>query len=119
MARNDRHPPRSYDDIVRRTVPDPDSSFRPTPQQIAEAGEEHRERRMAAQMTSDEHELYGRVASVLLGEESLGEIGFELDGRRVILHGSVPDAAALRRVERLAETIDGIDEIENRIVVRA
>ncbi|HEU0033350.1 MAG TPA: BON domain-containing protein [Kofleriaceae bacterium] len=104
---------------MRATVPDPDSSFRPTHEQEAESGEEFRSGRMAAQMTADEQELYARVASVLLGEESLGDIGFEVDRDRLILHGSVRDAAALRRIERLVEDIDGVRSIDNRIVVDA
>jgi hypothetical protein len=117
MATRDRKIPRSYDEILRRTVVDPDSSFRPSEHQVAEADEQFRHDRLRAQMTDQERVLYANVAEVVLGAAHVEEIGFEIDRGTVILHGSVRDPAALVRIEDRVRAIDGVEEVVNRIVV--
>jgi hypothetical protein len=107
--------PRSYDEIVRRTVPDPDSSFRPDERQVAEADARFRDQRLSAQMTDQERALYGRVAEVVFA--TADEIGFEVDRGTVILHGSVRDPRSIRRIEDRVREIDGVDHVDNRLVV--
>jgi hypothetical protein len=116
MPTDPRRIPRSYDEIVRRTVPDPDSSWRPDERQIEEADERFRLQRLSAQMTDQEHMLYGRVAeAVFLCPRD--EVGFEVDGSTVILHGSVPDAGSLRRIEDRVAAIEGVERVVSRIVI--
>jgi hypothetical protein len=111
--------PCSYDEIVRRTVVDPDSSFRPSQRQEAEADEPHRAERVNAQMSDRERDLYARLAGVLLADTSLGEIGFEVEDGTVTLQGSVRDARAITHIEDLARGVEGVDRVVNRLVVRA
>ncbi len=113
-----RTPPLSYEEIVRRTVPEPDGSFKPSPEQVAEAGVESRPKRMHAQMTDDERALHGRIAQALVGAEHFGEIGFELEGRRVILLGSVAHLGAIEQIEQRVAAL-GVEGVDNRLVVRA
>jgi hypothetical protein len=117
MPTDSRRIPRSYDEIVRRTVPDPDSSWRPDERQIEEADEQHRHQRLSAQMTDQEHILYGRVAEVVFANPR-DEVGFEVDGDTVILHGSVPDTDALRRLEDRVAATEGVERVVSRIVIR-
>jgi BON domain-containing protein len=109
--------PRSYDEILRRTVVDPDSSFRPSKAQEDEADEQFTESRAHAQMTPHERELYQRVAHSLLSR-SLGDIGFEVEDRRVTLRGSVRDADAMSIAEQLARAVPGVDDVVNLLVVK-
>jgi hypothetical protein len=97
--------PRTYDEIIARTVPDPDSSFRPTPQQVREAYER-------AQPPRDE-------ALALQIDEALREIGadhlsFEVDGDRVILRGPVADLRTWHRIDAAVRAVVGVEEIDNR-----
>jgi osmotically-inducible protein OsmY len=97
--------PRTYDEIVARTVPDPDSSFRPTPQQREEA--------LAHVEPPRDVALAAKV------DEALREIGadylsFEVDGARVILRGAVPNLRTWHRIDAAVRAIDGVEEIDNR-----
>jgi hypothetical protein len=97
--------PRSYDEIIARTVPEPDSSFRPSPSQREEAlshVEPPRDVALAAQV-----------------DEALREVGFEhlsfeIDGARVIVRGAVPDLRAWHRVDAALRAVLGAEEIDNR-----
>ncbi len=97
--------PRTYDEIVARTVPDPDSSFRPTPQQREEA--------LAHIEPPHDVALAARV------DEALREVGadhlsFEIDGARVILRGAVPDLRTWHRIDAAVHGVVGAEEIDNR-----
>ena len=120
MAPDRRRIPKSYDEIVRGTVPDPDTSFRPTPHQEGEADERFRVARLRAQMTDQERMLYASVAEALLASRTpRGDIGFEIDGGRVLLHGSVRNAGEISRIESIVASLEGVEEILNRVVVGA
>ena len=98
-------PPRTYDEIVARTVPDPDSSFRPTPRQREEA------------LTHVEPPRDVALAAKV--DEALREVGaehlaFEVDGLRVILRGAVPDLRTWHRIDAAVRAIEGAEEIDNR-----
>ena len=115
MPTNPPRIPHSYDEIVRRTVPDPDSSFRPDERQVAEAEERFRDERLSAQMTDQERVLYGRVATVVFATGD--EVGFEVERGMVILHGSVRDPRSLQAIEDRVRAIDGVEDVVNRLVV--
>jgi hypothetical protein len=108
--------PRSYEEIVRSTVPDPDGSFRPTPRQVSRAGEEFREERALETMTESERTLYAKLASELLADPH-GEIGIEVAGTTVTLHGSARDADSINQLEARARAIAGVDTVINKLVV--
>lgn len=108
MANRQPRIPHSYDEIVRRTVIDPDSSVRPTKAQEAGA-DDH--------VLDQERVLYGRLADVLLTDPSLGEIGFEVDRGRVTLIGSVRDMRTLQLIEDRARAVQGVEDVDNRLVV--
>jgi osmotically-inducible protein OsmY len=118
MANEQRRIPRSYDEIVRRTVVDPDSSVRPTKIQEDEADERFRIARMRAQMTDQERMLYARVAQALLGDHSFGEIGFEVEHGRVTLHGTAGDARTIAYAEAVVREVESVEDVINHIVVR-
>ena len=115
MPTNPPRIPHSYDEIVRQTVPDPDSSFRPDERQVAEADERFRDERLSAQMTDQERALYARVAAVIFTTGD--EVGFEVDRGMVILHGNVRDPSSLQMIEDRVRAVDGVKDVANRIVV--
>ena len=114
MARNSVRNPSSYDDIVRRTVVDPDSSVRPTREQEAAAREGFRA------LDADEQVLYDRVREALasLGT-SAANVTAEVTRELVTLRGRVSDIATLRRVEDAVALATGVETIHNQIVVAA
>jgi hypothetical protein len=98
--------PKSYDEITRKTVPEPDSSWRPSPEQVKQAREGFRA------MDPDEQQLQARVR-VAVGPG----VDVEVDGDRVTLRGQVADAEALRRIPELARGVDGVAQIDDQLVV--
>jgi len=97
--------PRTYDDITARTVPDPDSSWRPTAQQRREA-------------YSQDQPPRDEALAVKVGE-ALREIGadhlsFEVDGDRVILRGAVADLRTWRRIDATVRAVPGVEDIDDR-----
>ena len=100
--------PGSYDDIIRRTVPEPDSSFRPTRLQEQQAREGFR------MLDADEQALQTRVIAALGG----AQIDVEIDRARVILRGHVTSGAQLQHFEDLVRAIEGVTKVENDLVIR-
>jgi hypothetical protein len=97
--------PKSYDEIIARTVPDPDSSFRPTAAQQREAlsrVEPPRDVVLAAKL--DE-------ALCDLGAEHLA---FEIDGGNVTLRGAVADMPTWRRIDAAVRELHGVEHLDNR-----
>jgi osmotically-inducible protein OsmY len=115
MRNQDRSVPQSYDEIVRRTVPDPDTSERPTAQQEQLAREGFRA------MDDDERALRARVVDAL--EDLLASCNVdcnfdvEVDRKTVILGGQVPNVAMLDSIEDAVNKLDGVDHVVNRLVV--
>jgi osmotically-inducible protein OsmY len=112
MPRNTGKNPMSYDEIVRSTVVDPDSSVRPTKQQEKEAREGFR----AAD--AGEQALHTRVVQALAsaGGDTSG-ISVEVDGDLVRLSGQVPSSAMLRSIEDAVAAVPGVETIHNQVVV--
>lgn len=101
-------PPRTYDEIVARTVPEPDSSFRPTQEQ-------QREGLARVEPPRD-------VALAAKVDEALREVGaehvaFEIDGARVILRGAVGDIRTWNRIESAVRAVLDTEELDNRMHV--
>ena len=112
MPRNTLRNPSSYDDIVRRTVVDPDSSTRPTRAQEQAAHEGFRA------LDPDEQVLQDRVQQALgtLGAEA-SRVTAEVSRELVTLRGQVPNAALLRKVEDAVAYVTGVETIHNQVVV--
>ena len=108
MRSDKRSVPQSYDEIVRTTVPDPDSSQRPTVRQEQQAEEGFR--------AMDEHEqaLAARVLAALGG---MPGVEVEVDRETVTLRGKVADAAQIARAEERVGGVDGVSGVVNRLVV--
>lgn|ERR1700733_3498958 len=49
----------------------------------------------------------------------VSDVDIEIDGRRVILVGSVPGPTTKARIEQTIARIDGVSTIDNRLVVGA
>lgn len=93
------HVPRSYDQITRSTVVDPDGSLRPP----------------AGEPRLPDPALWECVRDVLT---ELGvQVGFEVADRDVILRGQVRDRAASLRIERAVAAIDGVERVWNHLDV--
>ena len=104
--------PLTYDEIVRRTVPEPDSSFRPTPEQEAAAYRGFRA------TTPDEDQLASKVRAGL-ASYNLTEVTIEISDARVALRGRVQDVATIAALEAATAAIDGVDGVDNYLVVGA
>lgn len=105
--------PKSYDEITRATVPDPDSSTRPSAEQKKQALEGFRA------LDTDEQALADRVHAALAGNADAASVQVEVATNRVTLRGQVPDAAALRRVVDAVRGISGVDDVADQLVVAA
>jgi len=106
------HPPRSYDDITRNTVPEPDSSYRPTVDQERAAFEGERI------LSSDERVLHNTVSSALDSSGlDVGDIAIEIDGSRVTLRGRVAAIHLLPRIEAVVRGVDDVGDIVDLLVV--
>ena len=99
--------PKSYDEITRKTVPDPDGSWRPSPEQVKQAYEGFRA------LDADEQALQARVQAALAGK---GEVTVEIDRDRVILRGRVRDPKDLTRIPELVRGIDGVGSVDDQLV---
>jgi len=100
--------PKTYDEIVRKTVPEPDSSFQPSPEQVKQAYEGFRA------LDADEQALQQRVQAAIGGR---GDITVEIDHDRVTLRGRVRDAADLRRIPEIVRRLDGVSAVDDQLVI--
>jgi osmotically-inducible protein OsmY len=118
----DRRNASSYDEIVRRTVPQPDSSFRST------IDEEHLSRHRAGKAadhvphepTDGERATLARVCAVLEADHAidLTNVRLTMDGRELVIKGNVPGPATSARIEDVAGHVDGVDRIDNQLAIR-
>ena len=104
--------PKSYNDIVRATVPDPDSSWRPTLEQERAAYEGYRG------LDPDEQKLAQCVHFVfaVFGQD-VANVTVEVDGDRVILGGKVRDADALMKIPAVVGQVDGVSAVVDQLVI--
>jgi hypothetical protein len=114
MSRNTGKTPQSYDEIVRQTVVEPDSSVRPTRAQEQAAREGYRA------LDSDEQALRDRVAGALAtaGPGAAG-VTFEVSVDLVTLLGRVAHPAMLRVIEDAVAGVAGVSTIHDQVVVDA
>jgi hypothetical protein len=106
--------PKTYDEIVRRTVPEPDTSWRPTPEQ------EHQAHQGFRALDAAEHALFYRINRVLADHgHDLHHVAVEVERDHVIISGSVRDGAALVRVLDLIRNVEGVGSIDDQLVISA
>ncbi|MBA3461357.1 MAG: BON domain-containing protein [Deltaproteobacteria bacterium] len=112
MAQPTGRTPRSYDEITRSTVPEPDSSFRPTQDQERAAFEGERI------LSSEEAELHSKVADALRSSGlDIPEVSFEIDRTKVTLRGRVDDHTVLPLLENIVRDVPDAGDILNLVVV--
>jgi osmotically-inducible protein OsmY len=104
--------PKSYEEIVRKTVMDPDSSVRPT------LGQERAGLEGFRALDSDERALQERVLAAL-ASSGIDIYGVEVELTRdlVTLRGRVGDPGMLRTLEDAVARVPGITTIHNLVVV--
>ena len=100
--------PKTYDEIVRKTVPEPDSSFRPSPEQVKQAYEGFRA------LDADEQALKDRVEGALGAHPN---VEVEVQNDHVILRGRVSGPDELRRISDLVRGIDGVAAVDDQLVI--
>ena len=105
-----RTPPKSYDEIVRGTVIEPDGSWRPSVEQEAEG--------LARTGPGyPEEDALRRTIIDRLATARITGVGVEVHRDRVTLEGSVGDPAAVGLIQAIVEAIPGVGSVENRLVV--
>lgn len=106
-------PAQTYDEIVRKTVPELDSSFRPTP------GQEKAAYEGARALDADEQRLHDRVVEAVRGITSVdtSNVNVEIERDRVTLRGRIADATALSEIENRVHGIDGVGVVANYLVI--
>jgi len=112
MPRNPSGNPKTYDEIVRATVVDPDSSVRPTREQEQAAKAGYRA------LDADEQVLHERVQHALVSSGAdVSAVTVEVTGELVTLRGRVLDSAMLQVLEDTVAHVTGVDTIHNQVVV--
>jgi hypothetical protein len=111
--RPDSKPQDTYDDIARRTVPLPDSSHRPSREQVQRA---HEPPPPPLETAADVAEL----RAALIGERvDVDDVTFQQDGDTLVVRGSVATdrdrLATLAAAHQLAGITHVIDELRVRL----
>jgi BON domain len=102
--------PKTYEEIIRKTVVDPDSSVRPTLDQERAAREGFRA------LDTFEQDLHERVVQALVAAGA-PSVTVEVSRDLVTLRGRVADIALLRTIENATASVPGVSTIHNQIVV--
>jgi hypothetical protein len=107
-------PPKSYDEIVRRTVPEPETSWRPSEEQVRQAYTGFRA------LDPEEQKLFDRVRDALFaGGVDTTLVTIEIDHDRVTLRGEVAAGSDLAQIERIVCSVDGVSELVDWLVIEA
>ena len=96
---------RTYDEIIAKTVPDPDSSFRPNARQRAEA---------LTRVEPPRDEQLATKVQEALREIDADHLSIDIDGGRVTLRGAVADMRTWRRIDAIVSNVPGVDTLDNR-----
>ncbi len=105
------HTPKTYDEIVRRTVPDPEGSWRPSDEQV---------RQGYRALDDDEQDLHDRVRDALIAMAvDTTRIAIEVEGGQVTLRGTLPRDHDLHRIETTISRVEGVDNLVDWLVIEA
>ncbi len=105
-------PPKSYDEITRQTVPDPEGSWRPSPTQEKQAAEGFRA------LDASEQDLHDRVRDALVAAGiDTSRIAIEVERERVTLRGTVTAGQHLAEIERVVNGVKGVEDLADWLVI--
>ncbi|HEY0250002.1 MAG TPA: hypothetical protein VGC41_00660 [Kofleriaceae bacterium] len=94
--------PKSYDDITRATVPEPDSSFRPSKEQVQQAKDGFRA------LDADEQALTERARTAVAAVAS--GVAVEVSRDTITVRGKVKDAETMQRVRDAVASLGSVDD---------
>ena len=104
------NPPRSYDEIVRRTVLDPDGAIRPSIHQVRAA--------YAGALTAFEQGLLERVHDALLdGRVDVAHLQIAIEHDWVVLRGPILLMHEARQIVQIVEGVPGVRGVTDLMVV--
>jgi osmotically-inducible protein OsmY len=103
---------RTYEDITRATVPQPDSSFRPSEEQERQAFEGYRA------LDENESALHARVMDALR-DSGINWQGIAIDvcDTQIAVRGTVDEASDLTRIPDISRNVEGVSSVDDRLVV--
>jgi osmotically-inducible protein OsmY len=103
---------RTYEDITRATVPQPDSSFRPSEEQERQAFEGYRA------LDENESALHARVMDALR-DSGINWQGIAIDvcDTQIAVRGTVDEASDLTRIPDIIRNVEGVSSVDDRLVV--
>lgn len=104
-------PPPTYDEVTRKTVPDPDGSIRPSTEQVERAYDGSHTR------AHDDLRLLAAVQAAVHSHSDGARVGVEVRDGRVELRGGVTHAASMTEIEELVRGLSGVGELDNKLVV--
>jgi hypothetical protein len=104
--------PTTYDEITRRTVIEPDTSFRPSRDEV------HRAYRGYRALDPVEQQLDARIRVVLaaMGPDA-AHVKIEIDGDTVALYGTVVNQDTLARVAEAVRAVEGAKTVIDELVI--
>jgi osmotically-inducible protein OsmY len=103
---------RTYEDITRATVPQPDSSFRPSEEQERQAFEGYRA------LDENESALHARVMDALRDSGINWQgIAIEVCDTQIAVRGTVDEASDLTRIPDIIRNVEGVSSVDDRLVV--
>ncbi len=113
----------SYDDIVRRTILMPDTSRKPS----REEEELARHRAGAAAdhiphpLSAAEERRLAAAERALAADPSIdmSHVNVTVDCHEIVLKGNVPGPATRARIEDVVRAIEGVERVDNQLVIRS
>ncbi len=106
--------PASYDDIVRKNVPLPDSSYRPSTAEVANA----EARKPGPRITADSDTTSVQAALMSLEGADITDVQVDIDSGRATIDGSVALEEDRRRIIAAVEMVPGVNAVIDRLRVR-
>ena len=103
--------PPTYDEITRKTVPDPDGSTRPSREQVEQAYDGTHTR------TADDLKLLASVQAAVHSHADGARVGVEVRDGQADLRGSVTKASSITELDELVRSVTGVTSVENKLVV--
>ena len=112
---------RSYDDLVRETIPLPDSSHRPTRAEASTALERPQGPRISHRWPDDETPSVDAIRTALetLDGADLADLDITLEGGRAEIDGSVADESDRDRTIRAVEAVPGVIAVIDTVRIRS